>query len=1340
MLSRDTGSQTKAGQESITTSMLDSDRRQQTGLEEGIALSHGQRRIWFIEQLFPGRPALIIKSAWHLEGDLDINVLSESLEAMTIRHQIMRTRYPDKYRPIGEIVDGTAQLEVVDSSDSNSESVEAILNAFLEKKFDLTNSPPVRFLLIRQSAEKYIFAFCAHHIAFDGFSLDVFHNELSRTYNLIKQGDFSLTPLEYQYSDYAREQIAKDDDWQDDLEYWRKQLAGAESFSFHSDFPRQATATGSFGVATSWLEKETLNELQGLARSEKVTPFMVLLSALFTLGFRHTGRRDLTIGVPISERSRPSLQPLIGMLLNNLPLRVQLQPSTSFRSLIQLVRKTTLDGFRHHEVPYEKIVETVRTERQGSAAPLFNVMLNMLGGMGKQALQVPGVSAWSYPLNYSGANFDMTLYTRMQRESMRFDFVYDADLYTSEHMDQLASQFRELVASAVERPDASVESVKLDRAATRPLSPTDRPPQQRMEELVKSLVDSQPNAIALLSDSGPTTYKELWRAAESVAIRLRKAGSKSGDVVAVVAQRAPHLVSQMLGILVADASMLILDASDPEERVRQLMVESGARFVLATSSTFDINRFNDVAKPLSRSDSAGTDALGLASLPLERSNPYAYVSFTSGTTARPKKVLGTHATLVSPIAWRRNTFQFNSEDRFAFLSSLTSDACFRDTLLPLAFGASIVVPDQDMFLSPGFLATWLAQHRCTVTNLTSALAPIIVDSADLRPNTTLRLAFFVGDVLKRETVEKVRRWAPRVRIINYYGTTETGQSLSWHDVDLDPGHGLHVPIGVGENRTAIWVRSSNGERAAPFERGEIVFSSNYLAALPGTAENPTSYDTGDIGYQDGDGLVHYVGRDDRQVKIRGYRVSLPEIDQVLREGAVEDALSVVSGVAEERIIAHLYAPNSDDSTDVVRDLTRKIQQRLPSYMAPQGYVVHPSPWPTNRNGKPDLHKLGDESRWTVSVGRSKPDQSTKDRRTELTTDDRALLKQICGAFEDVLGVPASPEDDFFSLGGHSLLAVELFGRLSTELQLELPLAVLFAHPTPLELLQHTKKTTPPETGVLVKMRGEGRLPPLYVIHGAGGNVLKFDKLTRALPAGRPIYGLQARGVDGISDPHSSITEMASEYFKSISETYPVGPIHLAGYSGGGIVALELARLAHSNNRLGSTILLDTYCPYYDERPGYSRSLRRRGHIQELKKKGPGYLITWAKSRINFEKYRIKRIRYNRLKDRDGPIPHDLREVRLINAFSSAVVGHRMTPVDFPVVLIASEEERVSHSEWYRWMRSAFTIHSVSGRHDDFILEPSVKDVARLIDETLHATETRNLSPSIIGARNRNRTR
>src|SRR6185436_2737894 len=419
----------------------------------------------------------------------------------------------------------------------------------------------------------------------------------------------------------------------------------------------------------------------------------------------------------------------------------------------------------------------------------------------------------------------------------------------------------------------------------------------------------------------------------------------------------------------------------------------------------------------------------------------AYVAFTSGSTGVPKGVLGRHGSLSHFIPWLCRRFGLSAADRFSLLSGLAHDPLHRDLFTPLQSGAAVVIPDPETMDEPGRLAAWMRREGVTVAHLTPALGQLLTTEAPNRPRIevpSLRWMFLVGDVLTRRDVARLRRLAPEVTCVNYYGSTETQRAVGYHVAQAD-GPKEILPLGRGIPGVQILVLNPAGALAGIGELGEISMRSphlalGYLGDPRLTAERFAAdrYRTGDLGRYLPNGEAVFAGRADTQVKIRGFRIELGEIESVLGgfPGVREAVVVARQDRGAERYLAAYFVP-VPGAAPTARELRELLRERLPDAMVPATFTLL-GELPLTPNRKVDRKAL------------PAPDRGAE---AAFVAPESDLEREVAAVWREVLGVGrVGVQDNFFELGGHSLLLVRLHARLQEALEMDLSLIDLFSHP------------------------------------------------------------------------------------------------------------------------------------------------------------------------------------------------------------------------------------------------------------------------------------------------------
>jgi amino acid adenylation domain-containing protein len=1006
-----------------------------------LPLSYAQERLWFLDRLDPGRTTFNLNESVRFTGPLDVPSLARALAEVVRRHESLRTAFVDLHGRAAQRVLPALDipLPLVDLSALPEERREAeserIATGANDHRFDLSRPPLLIAALVRVAPERHALVLVYHHIVGDGWSSVVLLSELARLYRAFAAAEPSPLPeLPVQVPDFAVWQRSRprEEETAKQLAAWRERLAPPlPVLDLPTDRPRPAVQTFRGRSEILLLPPDLATALRGLGAPRGATPFMVLLSGFALLLSRWSGQEDVIVGSPFAGRDRRELEPLIGIFLNMLPLRIDLSGEPGFGALLDRVREMAVAAYGSQDVPVERLIGEIQPDRDPSRSPLFQVLFNLQGFPGRD-FDVPGLAIEVMPVRELPARFDLTVYgEEIESGEIHLDLVYNADLFDRATMLSLLDQLRHLLERAAAAPETPVSRLSLLTPEALAVLPDPRAPlaageRPAVHERFAEQARLHPDRPAVMDAAGTWTYGELAERAGDFARQLREAGIGEGDVVAVLAERSAGLVQALLGILEAGAAFVILDPAHPEARRRAILQQVEPRAVIDLTPHLDLHL-------LGRGQG-------------RRSSDISYIAFTSGSTGEPKGIIGTHGPLAHFCAWQAETFGLTADDRFSMLSGLSHDPLLRDVFTPLAIGSTLCIPGSDDLASPHRLAGWMARQRITVCHLTPALGQILTGGSAPLPG--LRYAFFGGDVLTERDVTRLRKLAREVVCVNFYGTTETPQAMAWHDAS---GAGAwparQVPGGRGIEGVQLLILTQSGGLAAPGELGEVCvrtphLSLGYLQDGSLTAErfvtNPFTedaadrvYRTGDLGRYRTDGLVSLAGRRDGQVQVRGFRVEPAEVEAALAQhpAVLEAAVLQRAGVLTAWLAAEPESPRP--RTAELRDFLHGL---LPDPMIPEAFV-----WlerlPLTPNGKLDRRSLPDPAREEPAAGAFEPPATPLEEGVAAIWRDLLALERV------------GRHDNFFELGGHSLLAARVVAELHDRFGIEVPLSALFARPT-----------------------------------------------------------------------------------------------------------------------------------------------------------------------------------------------------------------------------------------------------------------------------------------------------
>ncbi len=1007
-----------------------------------------QQRLWFLSQLDPDSVDYSMPVALHIVGPLDVFAIDQSLREILRRHEVLRSRFLSVSGSPQCIVDPVPEsvVKVIDLTHlPASEQASQIARCRTHESnnpFDLGARPLYRAQLIRQETNQHILIFNPHHSIFDGESTRVFLDELATLYECyVRQVPSPLKNLTVQYGDFAhwQREWLRGNALEEQMEYWCQQLQGASPLNLPKTSPRRELTRIRGSRHDLCLSVETSNGIQELALREDVTPFMVLLAAFQLVLSRHSGQTDICVGCPVGGREWVELESMIGPFVNTLVLRTDLNGNPTLRELLKRVREVSIGAFAHQHVPFEKLVEALQPERDLTRTPLFQAMFNFT-----QEDPIPtgfaGLSITALDSQDLASKFDVTLYVTKADGVFDLSLVYDEDLFDSSMMLEMLDQVELILTACVADIDQRTSDVSLvtDRAREilpDPLlkfgEPTDGLPYGRLAQFA----ESSPEKIAVVDHCGSLTYSELDRRSDEIAGMLSGKSVSQGDVVAVYGLRNAEMVASMLAVLKMGAAFVMLDPEAPQSYLTSRIHQSKSCLVAIPSS--DSDSFPEFESPvLTTQTFQGAPAKWQAA---HSPGDVAYVAFTSGTSGQPKAVFGSHRPLTHFLKWYERTFSLDSECRFAMLSGIGHDPLLRDIFGPLWLGATLYIPTSRDLRSPKLLATWLLEHEINVIHITPAMVRIIREGFDTLDATfdQLRFAFCGGDVLPASEAEAFHNRTPGARLVNFYGTTETPQAVSWFELPSeDPARmqqiSTSVPIGRGIDHAQLLVVNSMNQLAGIGEVGEIQVRTPYLSLGYLDDEQETAkrflrdhdrasiqiYRTGDRGRYLPDGNVQFAGRRDGQINLRGHRFAPEEAESaLLGHDSVRDAAVVLHGEASDVLVALISGMQSVSSLT----LRKYLKTRIPEYLIPSRFV-----WidklPRTASGKLNRREL---SQLVVDLTRAPSAKSTPVSATEQTLAD---------IWRDALQISnIGRQDNFFDLGGHSLQALVIIDKIEEKL-------------------------------------------------------------------------------------------------------------------------------------------------------------------------------------------------------------------------------------------------------------------------------------------------------------------
>ena len=1168
-------------------------------------LSYSQKRMWFEDKLSQGSAHYNIQHQMLLKGAFCEASFKKTLSTLFERHKVLKSC-------IKEVNNEPRLLEIHDfqlpyfykdlsalSQKDQKIHAERLAEVQYEKAFDLSQDAMLRVLVLPLLENATLVIFTFHHIACDGWSINVFNKELNLLYESYKAGqDNPLEPLKIEYNDFVtwQKNWLKGGALNHPLEYWKEQLSNLpQVHNLPLDKPRPQQRSFIGRVVEQSISSSLTQKIRKECQKQQVTLFMFLHTAFSIFLARYSNEDDIVVGVPVSGRDHKDLEPLIGYFINSIVLRSKVSKQLTFNKLLNNNKRMVLDAFDNQHLPFEMLVEELRPKRDPRYNPLFQVAFQLMNFADKKADKPEGnqLDKYTDELDKASIKGDLELHVSENINSLKLNWIFSEDLFEQSTMLRMNDNFMSLLESIVDGFDCltkeppSIEQLNIisKRENAKLMHDANVTDDKSFDlaffhELFESQAEKSPQAIAVAFEGSSLNYRELNRLSNQVAHYLRTKGIGPEDKVGSYFTKSLDMIVCVLAILKSGACYVPLNPSFPKDRLEYTVKDSDCQFVFIDKALADSTHlFNDQSIVVDADfydnvlNEYSADNLSISDIGLTHDN-LAYSIYTSGSTGKPKGVLLTHRCLAQFTHSSKSAFSFSEKDSFIQYHSISFDVSVFEITSSLAHGLTLHLISEEKSQSADELTKLVIEQHITHLALPQSMLSLL----DRNTLSSIKHLFVGGEALASKLANK---WCQHVNLYNAYGPTETTvcSTLSLHKSG-------ETNIGRPLQHVTCYVLDEYHQMVPTGVTGELYLAGPSLARgymnLPAkTASsfipNPFSHRSGERLYRTGDlvkwssnGTLKFVGRADNQVKLRGFRIELEEIESVLVSHlAIDNAVVTVQCMenGSDHLVTYLLLETQTKKELTISDLKNWLAKRLPHYMVPDIYIVIEE-FPLTQNGKIDKDSL--------------PKATGKDFiRKERITPNSNLEKQLCLLWQDLLKIDAiGINEDFFELGGHSLLAIKLINLINKKLKKKLPVSALFQHPTveSLSVYINAAVNSYPsnDNNLILPLSYQEQLPTVYILLGLGMTSLTMKPLSEALKASYNTNILLYPGLELEFSSDTNFDQLVLSYKELINTTQPEGDITLAGHSIGGSLAYALAVSLLASGRSVSLVLLDSF--------------------------------------------------------------------------------------------------------------------------------------------------------------------
>ncbi len=1022
-----------------------------------LPTSYSQRRMWLVQQFNPGTTAYNMPFALRLRGGLDRERLVESLQRLVARHEAFRTTLVavdgepmQRIVPFEPVTVEMLDLRSLPEAERDAAAAQA-LHQRSTLPYDLAEGPLHRPTLLQLGEQDHVLFWSIHHAIGDGWSSAVLLHEFSTIYSALMRGQQpSLAPLAIDFADYAS--------WQRSalstallaaqVAFWKQALAGLQPLPLPLDRPRRGVQDGRGASVSASFKPQTVAALKALTVRHAVTPYMALLACFQLLLARHCDATDVAVGTPIANRTHLSSEQLVGTLVNTLVMRTDLAGDPSFAELLKRVRETALQAYAHQDLPFEALVEALAVPRADGAAPLVQVLFNVLNPPHGDK-RIEGIVYEPFVFDVGSSQFDLVL-TIDTEVFGQAHLSLSTDVFEPATGRRLLAHFMGLVDQVLADPQRPISSYDMVGAEDRQLlaswnhTPPLAPPAAVAHELLNQQARRTPECIALRSGAVSVSYAELQSRALRLCRALRLRGVGRGGLVGLCLPRTADMVVAQWAILQSGAAYVPLDPAYPPDRLSYMALDAKLSLLVSEDELAA-----GLDWPAEKSLLLDRDAAFIAQQPTTVPEPDAaldarpedpaYVIYTSGSTGRPKGVVVPHRGVVNFLASMAREPGLSASDVLVAVTTLSFDIAVLELLLPLSVGAQVVLASRDEATDGQTLRALLDATGATVMQATPSSWRLLIEAgwqASQQPGTGGFKALIGGEGLPPDLAQQLlQRIGAAGELWNLYGPTETtvwstcwkvnahqpgiriGRPIANTQVHILDAHGQPCPIGVSGE---IFIAGS-GVALGYLERPELTaerFVADPFSVHPGAR----MYRTGDRGRWCHDGLLEHLGRLDFQVKVRGHRIELGEIEATLAaHPAVKQTVVMAreSGPGDLRLVAYIVFQPGEDLT--VSDVRRHLRRDLPEYMIPS-VVAAVDEIPLTANGKINRLALPDPFKNALLANKN------------FVAPEPGFEQEMADIWRGILQVDrVGAEDNFFELGGHSLLSLRVTAAVEKKL-------------------------------------------------------------------------------------------------------------------------------------------------------------------------------------------------------------------------------------------------------------------------------------------------------------------
>ena len=1013
--------------------------------KEYYPLSSAQKRIYYNSKMIgEDNTVYNIPGAIIIDEKIDKEKVENIFKKIIKRHSVLRTSFILKDNNVVQKIESNYNI-VIPVFESKESEMQNIINSF-SKPFKLDKAPLIRVEMYYMDNKKTLLLFESHHIVMDGTALNNLIIEFNRLYN----GE-TLKDIPIQYKDYAvwENKFNESEKIKKYQNYWTNKFKNSELTQINLPYDYKVPATRSYKGRriTKVLEEEQFKKIENFAKKYHMSPYMFFIATFFILLYKYTGQEEINIGSPITNRNMNETKRMIGMFVNNIVIKGNLNQEETFKEFAGKIKNQVLEDLSNQPYPYDLLVKELGITGDNLRNPLFDVMFTYQNNE-ENVIKLGNKESKIIEINPNISKFNLSLEVKPKVNTINIE--YCTDLFKETTIERLFEHYMNTIYFIMNDINTKIKDISIisEKEKNRILyefndTKMDYPREKTITQLFEEQVEKTPDNVAVVFQDKKLTYKELNEKSNMLAKKIEDLGIKNGDVVGINMNRSPELIVAIVATLKVGAVYMPMYVGYPNERLEYMLENSKAKLLIYKQE--NVKTFNEIKLRLNNYNNLD-DLENFKINEHINCDDVAYIIYTSGSTGKPKGVQVTHKNLINFVYAFKEYYngEIDTRDNFLATTNISFDVSIWEIFLPLLSGATLVLYEEEIIQDIVKYANSIIKNEITALYIPPNILKEVYTLIKKEPNIKISKMLVGVEPIKKEVLNKYFYLNENLIIINGYGPTETTICCTALKYEKSTYNEFEtVSIGHPLKNDNIYILSNDKNVQPVGIPGEIYVTGDGISKgyinrndeneknfLPNILDDKSKkmYKTGDIAKWNEYGEIEFIGRRDNQIKISGYRIELDEINKTVQKYPnIIKSYTITNELRGKKSIITYYTA---DKTILKKDIINYLKNKLPRYMVPS-FIIQLQSFPLTENGKIDKSKLPGVTAEEVQY--IKP-------RDKFEENVANIFKNIFSI--DTVGI----DDNFFELGGDSLIAIK-FQIEALKNGLNLTYSDIFTNPT-----------------------------------------------------------------------------------------------------------------------------------------------------------------------------------------------------------------------------------------------------------------------------------------------------